>query len=167
MWARRYPEAILQLRKTLELDPGSSYAHAVLGDVLALNGQLNEAVTEYKKAYELDHDFHHLPRLARVYVLSGERDEALRLLSQLKEIQRQGSVWHYDLALVYTALGDKNQAIQQLEQSYQAGEAAGIGRIKVDPMLDPLRGDPRFENLANQVFPQPASSSSHEGNRML
>jgi TolB-like protein/Flp pilus assembly protein TadD len=153
VWARRYPEAILQLRKTLELDPGSSYAHAVLGDALALNGQLDEAVNEYKKAYELDHDFHHLARLARVYALNGERDEALRLLNQLKELERQGSVWHYDLALVYTALGDKSQAIQQLEQSYQAGEAAGIGSIKVDPMLDPLRGDPRFENLANQVFP--------------
>jgi TolB-like protein/lipopolysaccharide biosynthesis regulator YciM len=152
--ARRYPEAILQLRKTLELDQGSSYAHAVLGDALALSGQLDQAVTEYKKAYEVDHDFHHLSRLARAYVLKGERDEALRLLSQLNELERQGSVSHYDLALVYTALGDKNQAIQQLEQSYQAGEAAGIGSIKVDPMLDPLRGDPRFENLANEVFPQ-------------
>jgi TolB-like protein/Flp pilus assembly protein TadD/class 3 adenylate cyclase len=154
VWARRYPEAILQLRKTLELDDGSSYAHAVLGDALALSGQLDQAVTEYKKAYELDHDFHHLARLARAYVLNGERDEALRLLSQLKELERQGSVWHYDLALVYTVIGDKNQAIQRLEQSYKAREAGGIGRIKVDPMLDPLRGDPRFENLANQVYPK-------------
>ena len=152
--ARRYPEAILQLRKTLELDPDSSYAHAVLGDALALNGELDQAIREYKKAYELDHDVHHLARLARAHVLNGEHDEGVRLLSQLKDLERQGSVWHYDLALVYAALGDKSQAIERLEQSCQAAEAGGIGRIKVDPMLDPLRGDPRFENLANQVFPQ-------------
>ena len=152
--ARRYPEAILQLRKTLELDPDSSYAHAVLGDALALNGELDQAIREYKKAYELDHDVHHLARLARAHVLNGEHGEGVRLLSQLKDLEWQGSVWHYDLALVYTALGDKSQAIERLEQSCQAGEAGGIGRIKVDPMLDPLRGDPRFENLANQVFPQ-------------
>jgi hypothetical protein len=95
-----------------------------------------------------------LARLARAYVLKGERDEALRLLGQLKELERQSTVWHYDLVLVYTALGDKGQAIERLEQSYRAGEAAGIGRIKVDPMLDPLRGDPHFENLANKVYPQ-------------
>jgi TolB-like protein/Flp pilus assembly protein TadD len=151
--ARRYPEAILQLRKTLELDPDSSYAHATLGDALALSGQLDQAITEYKKAYELDHDVHHFGRIARAQVLNGEHDEALRLLSQLKELERQGSVWHYDLALVYTALGDNSQAIERLEQSYQAGEAGGIGRIKVDAMLDPLRGDPRFEKLVDQVFP--------------
>ena len=57
----------------------------------------------------------------------------------------------HGVALVYLGLGDKNEAINWLERGYQNKEAARIGQIKVDPMLDPLRGDPCFEKLANQI----------------
>ena len=56
-------------------------------------------------------------------------------------------------AIVYLALGDKEEALRWLEQSYQDRAGADIGWIRVDPLLDPLRGDPRFEALAEKIVP--------------
>lgn len=151
--ARRYSEAITQARKAVELEPAFSFGHAVLGIALDLSGQRDEALAEYRKAYELSHDFHVLPLIGRVYALKGDRQKALQLVDQLQELERQNSVSpHYGFALLYVALGDNNEALNRLERSYHAGEALTINRIKVDPLLDPLRGDPRFEKLANEVL---------------
>jgi eukaryotic-like serine/threonine-protein kinase len=151
--ARRYPEAIAQLRRTIELDQGFGYGHGWLGVALDLSGRRDEAVAEYQKAYELSHDFHVWYGLARAYAAGGEPDKARQLLDQLRELERQGSVWHYFFAPVYAALGDRDQALSRLEQSYRAGEAGTLLYIRVDPLLDPLRGDPRFEKLANEIIP--------------
>jgi tetratricopeptide (TPR) repeat protein len=149
---RRYPEAITQARKTIELDQGFSCGHGVLGYAFDGSGQFDEAILKYEKAYELSHDFHIFGALGHAYGLKGDRAKALQLLEQLQDLERQGSVWNYSVALVYLAL-NKNNAVDRLEQSYRAGEAASISYIKVDPMLDPLRGDPRFEKLVDQVIP--------------
>ena len=154
--ARRYPEAIAQARKTIELEQGFSYGHGVLGSAYDVSGRFDEAISEYEKAYELSHDFHILGALGHAYGLKGDRAKALQLLAQLQDLERQGSVWNYSVALVYLALNDKNEALDRLEQSYRAGEAASLSCIKVDPMLDPLRGDPRFEKLVDQVIPTDA-----------
>jgi serine/threonine protein kinase/tetratricopeptide (TPR) repeat protein len=151
--ARRYPEAIAQLRRTIELDQGFGYGHGWLGVALDLSGRRDEAVAEFQKAYELSHDFHVLYGLAHAYAAGGEPDKARQLLDQLRELERQGSVWHYFFAPVYAALGDRDQALSRLEQSYRAGEAGTLLYIRVDPGLDPLRGDPRFEKLANEIIP--------------
>ncbi len=61
-------------------------------------------------------------------------------------------VWAFGCALVSIGLGDKEEAINWLEQSYRQKESVGILLIKVHPFLDPLRGDPRFEKLADKVI---------------
>jgi adenylate cyclase len=154
--ARRYPEAIAQARKTIELEQGFSYGHGVLGSALDVSGQFDQAILEYEKAYELSHDFHILGVLGHAYGLKGDRTKALQLLEQLQDLERQNSVWNYSVALIYLGLGDKNEAMNRLEQSYRARETGSIHYIKVDPMLDPLRGDPRFEKLVDQVIPPDA-----------
>jgi hypothetical protein len=86
--------------------------------------------------------------------MKGDRERALQLLSQLQDIERRkGSVEAYSYAIIYLSLGENGQAVDWLERSYRAKELPDIGNIKVNPMLDPLRGDPRFEKLANQVLP--------------
>jgi len=154
--ARRYPEAIAQLRKTVELNPAFSYGHGALGYALDASGQFDQAIPEMEKAYELSRDFHVLGLLGHAYALRGNREKAFQLLKQLQDLEQQSSDWNYGLALIYLALGDKNEALNRLEESYRSGEVGFTLNIKVDPMLDPLRGDPRFENLANQIVP-PAS----------
>src|SRR6516165_2325968 len=154
--ARRYPEAIAQARKTIELEQGFSYGHGVLGSAFDVSGQFDQAISEYEKAYELSHDFHILGVLGHAYGLKGDRAKALQLLEQLQDLEHQNSVWNYSVALVYLALNDKNHALNRLEQSYGAGEGNSISYIKVEPMLDPLRGDTRFEKLVDQVIPPDA-----------
>ena len=83
----------------------------------------------------------------------------LRLLCQwalrerLKELARQRYVNAYSFAAVYIGLGDKEEALHWLEQAYQDRAGADIGWIRVDALVDPLRGDPRFEAIAEKIVP--------------
>ncbi len=154
--ARRYTEAIAQLRKTVELDPNFDFAHSMLGDALALTGHFDEAIAEHEKAYHLraPHDPPTpLVRMAYTYAMKGDREKALAQLNQAIASIRGPYNCAFGRAVVYMVLGDKNEALNWLEQSYRDKESAYINMIKVHPILDPLRGDPRFERLANQVAP--------------
>ncbi len=150
--ARRYDEAIDQLRKTLQMEPGYYYTHQNLGIALELKGDLGPAIEEYQKAHALNDDPWVLANLAHAYASSDRKTEALKILDQLKDLSKQRYISPYSLALVYVSLGDKEEALRCLEKSYQDQAGNDIGLVKVDPMLDPLRGDPRFEALAAKVF---------------
>ncbi|MDP9099137.1 MAG: tetratricopeptide repeat protein [Verrucomicrobiota bacterium] len=153
--ARRYDEAIEQLRKSAELDPGFYYAHWALGNALELKGRNEEAIAEYKKAIGLDNDPLPLALLGHLYAKVGRKDEALVILKQLRErrsASQQQYVSAYNLALIHIGLGQKDEAIQLLEQTYEDRDGYNIGFIKVDPFLDPLRGEPRFEALVQRIF---------------
>jgi len=91
--------------------------------------------------------------LGRTYGLSGNKMEAEKILDQLKELSKQRYVAAYSFALVYLGLGDKEEALRWLEKSYQDRAGSDIGFIRVDPLLDPLRSDPRFEALADKIVP--------------
>jgi serine/threonine-protein kinase len=150
--ARRYDEAIAQLRKTVEMDPYFYYAHFNLGKALQLNGQLDEAMTAYKKAAALNDDPLVLGLIAQGYAKLGERDEAQKSLEQLQQIATQRYVWNYTFALVYVALGENDKAIDFLERDYREHADYEVALLKVDPMLDSLRGDLRFQALVAKVF---------------
>ena len=152
-YARRYDEAISQLRKTLEMDPGYYYAHVDLGQVLAAKRAFGEAISEYQKARALNDDPFVLGLLGHAYASSGNKTEALKILDQLKEVSRQRYVSLFSFAIVYLALDDKQEALRWLEQSYQDRAGADIGWIRVDSLLDPLHGNPRFEALAEKIVP--------------
>ena len=150
--ARRADEAIEQARKTLEMDPGFYVAHRNLGRALELKGALETAIGEYQKARALNDDPWVLALLGHAYAFSGNKTEALKILEQLNELSKQRYVSAYSFALVYLGLGSKAEALNWLEKSYEDRSGSEIGRIKIDPFLDPLRGDPRFEALVAKVF---------------
>jgi TolB-like protein/Tfp pilus assembly protein PilF len=150
-YARRYDEAIAQLHKTLEMDPGFYIAHLVLGQILDAKGVGDAAIVECEKARALNDDPSVLGVLARSHGLSGNKIEAEKILDHLKKLSKERYVSAYSFALVYLGLGDKEQALRWLEQSYQDRAGSDIGFIRVDPLLDPLRGDPRFEALAEKI----------------
>ena len=152
-YARRYDEAIAQLHKTLEMDPGFYIAHLVLGQILDAKGARDAAIVECEKARALNDDPSVLGVLARAHGLSGNKMEAEKILDHLKELSKERYVAAYSFALVYLGLGDKQEALRWLEQSYQDRAGSDIGFIRVDPLLDPLRGDPRFEALAEKIVP--------------
>ena len=150
--ARRYDQAIAQLRKTIEMDPRFYYARWSLGQVWQLKGELNEAIAEYRKAVELNDDPSALALLGQAYARAGQREEAQRILARLSEEAKSRYVHAYDFALMYLAFGDKERAIDEMERAYRERAAPDVWLIRVDPMLDDLRGHPRFEALVQKVF---------------
>ncbi|MGE5209488.1 MAG: adenylate/guanylate cyclase domain-containing protein [Alphaproteobacteria bacterium] len=149
--AGRLDEAIAQLRKTIEMDAGFPSAHGNLGNALELKGQIPEAMAEYEKAIALDEDW--LPFLGHLYGTIGRKDEARKILGRLQAIREQHYLDPYNLAIVYLGLGDREQALTALEQSYEERNGNWLSFIRGDRFLDPLRGDPRFEALAEKIVP--------------
>jgi TolB-like protein/Tfp pilus assembly protein PilF len=152
--ARRYDEAIEQFHKAIDLDPRFYYAHWNLAEALEMKGNLREALAEYKKAVELDDDPFVLALLGQAYAKLGQRDEALKILAQLPQIAAHRYVPSYSYALLHMALGEKDKAVEWLERSYQEGAGLDVIFLKVDPMLDPLQKEPRFQALVAKVFPE-------------
>jgi len=152
--ARRYDEAIAQMRKTIEIDSRFYLAHYYLGEAFQLKGQLADAIAEYRKAVELDDDPFALALLGQAYARAGQRDEAQKILTRLTEEAKSRYVSAYAVALMFIGLGDKEQAMDALERAFREGAGNDIISIKVDPILDDLRGQPRFEALAQKILAQ-------------
>jgi TolB-like protein/Tfp pilus assembly protein PilF len=148
-------EAIAQLHRTIEMDPSFANSHAMLGNVLEHKGQLLEASVEYEKANSLNADPINLAQLARAYFLVGRKAEAQQLWDKLKSLSQRQYVPAYSMALVQSALGDKDEAIRLLEKSYEDHapfDSSDLGWILIDYRLDPLRSDPRFKKLITRIF---------------
>ena len=153
MMARQYDQAIAQLQRTLTLDNKFGYTHWNLGEALYLKGDTAAAIAEYKKARTLDDDPQIVALLGRAYADTGQKDQALELVRELEARAKQQFVRGYLIALVYIGLGDKTKAIDYLEREYLNHDNIDTAWIRADPMLDPLRGDPRFEALAEKILP--------------
>jgi tetratricopeptide (TPR) repeat protein len=150
--ARRYDEAEAQARKTLEMDSRFFLAHYYLGTAFQLKGQLKEAIPEFQKSIELNNDPYSIAMLGQAYARIGQENEARKILARLNEEAKSRYVPPYALALILTALNDKERAIDELERAYREGAGNYLFLVKVDPLLDPLRGDPRFEALVQKVI---------------
>ncbi len=149
--ARRYDEAIQQLRKTIEIDQSFFVAHHYLGSAYAMKGDFSAALAEYQKAHQLNgFDPHVVALTGRLYAVSGKREEALKTIAQLKSIARERYVADYSIALIYAALGEKDQAFELLEKSYR-DHTVDMLTLYYDPLIDNLRSDPRFADLQQRV----------------
>jgi tetratricopeptide (TPR) repeat protein len=147
---RRFDEAEAQARKTLEMDPRFYVAHFYLGEALQFQGKLTDAIAEFQKSVELNNDPFSLAMLGQAYARQGKTDEARKILARLREQAKSQYISPYAFAVVLTALGDKTHAIDELDRGYDDG-GFYISLIKVDPLFDDLRGDPRFEALVRKV----------------
>ncbi|MGE5208964.1 MAG: protein kinase domain-containing protein [Alphaproteobacteria bacterium] len=156
----QYDQAIEQLHRTLELDPNFYYAHGNLGEALACKGAFDAAIAEYRKAQELNADPFILVLLAHGYAGAGNKFEARKLLNELNDIAKQKYVDAYGFAIAHLALGEKDDTLRWLEKSYEDHAGADIALVRFDPLLAPLRGDPRFEKLADKIVPRSIAAVS-------
>src|SRR5438876_1098091 len=152
MMARRYEDAIAQLRDTVEMDPEFYWAHRFLGLALELKGATAEAIAEYQKAFELSDDPTALAFVAHAEANTGRPNDARQILARLTEAAKTRYVAAYAFAVIHLALGEKDQALDWLEKNARDHAAPYSNLVKVDPYLDPLRGDPRFEALVSAIL---------------
>jgi TolB-like protein/Tfp pilus assembly protein PilF len=149
--ARRYDEAIEQLRNVTAMDPNNYSANWFLGHTYAANKQFDQAIAASQKAVELSQRAPGaLGMLGLAYALAGLKDEANKILSELLELNKRRYVTPAALANVYIGLGNKDEAFVWLEKAFQE-RSNYLAYLKVFPILDPLRSDPRFTDLAQRV----------------
>jgi tetratricopeptide (TPR) repeat protein len=139
-------EAIEQSRRTVDMDPNFAIAHFELGQAFVQKHSYNEAIAEFQKAIELSGgSISSYANLAYAYALSNKRNEAVKILNDLKTRSSRDAS---EIALMYVGLGEKDQAMKWLEQAY---EEHFNPSILVRPAFDPLRSDPRFQNLVHRI----------------
>ncbi|HUE82500.1 MAG TPA: tetratricopeptide repeat protein [Pyrinomonadaceae bacterium] len=149
-FARRYDEAIAQLNRTLALDPNFYVARANLCWAYSAKGMHGEAIAECRKARELNDDPFIKGYLALVLARSGQREEARKLLNELKLESTRGYVTSYGLALAHIGLNEKEEALVWLEKEVaERGYWSGV--YAVAPELDDLRSDPRFKDMLKRL----------------
>ena len=149
--ARRFDQAIEQGRNMLEMDPGFALGHWQLGQAYAAKGMYREGLPELEKYSVISGGTPlALSYLGYALARSGERSQALRVLDELRTLSKRRYVYSVSLARVYVALNEKEQAFAWLEKAYEERSAA-FYQLKVDPMWDPLRSDPRFQDLLRRI----------------
>jgi TolB-like protein/Flp pilus assembly protein TadD len=150
LFARRYDEAIAQIQRTLALDPNFYYAHYLLGWAYYGKGRYAEAIAEYRKSLELNPDPYAKSLLALALSKSGGRVEAVKLRDELVAESARRYFPGYHLAVANIAVGDRDAAFALLAKEI-AERGPQCPGFAIDPALDDLRSDPRFDALVQKV----------------
>ncbi|MBI4466217.1 MAG: protein kinase [Acidobacteria bacterium] len=152
-YARQYDQALRECQKALEMDANFPQARTYLGLIYAAKGMHQEAIAEFQKAIALAgaRPPSYLGALGYAYARAGNKAEAQKLLNELLE---QKPVPLLPVAQIYAGLGQKQEALAWLERAYEV-RGSSIEFINISPSVDPLRGDPRFQDLLRRMnFPE-------------
>lgn len=150
-YTRQYDKAINIARIAINLDPGMSTVHRLLSMCYQAKGMSEEAIAENQLWGDMiQNDVKTKVCLAQIYAASGRKDDARSLLI---EINDDHSLWENDyrsMGQIYAALGEFDTAFEWLDKSLERRESS-LSSVKVDPKMDVLRNDPRFEELVRRV----------------
>jgi tetratricopeptide (TPR) repeat protein len=151
VYARRYEQARYHLTRAITMNPTAEESYRVLGIALALEGQLDEAERVLREAVGM-HGAGTYTAASLGYALAraGKRDEAKRILAELEEKVQRDYVSPVALATVCIGLGMNERALDWAEQAYE-DRRGWLAYFNVNPLLDPLRGEPRFNALIARV----------------
>jgi tetratricopeptide (TPR) repeat protein len=152
-FAREFDQALSAYREALDFDRNVDF-HFYFGWIYREKGLYEQAIEEYRRLLENNPgNPHALGHLGNTYARAGRAREARECLQKLKDRARDEKVGTYEVAFIHAALGEKDQAFEWLEKAYEERNQ-GLAFLKVDPTLDPLRSDPRFERILRRMnFP--------------
>jgi TolB-like protein/tetratricopeptide (TPR) repeat protein len=148
---RHHDDAVEQLRRTAELEPHYPVTYWILGMVLRKMGQLEEAIAEGEKGVTLSGGSPLMnAALAQTLATAGERPKAMQILDELTSLAKQKYVSPYFLAGIHIGLGEHHRAMEFLEQCYNE-RSHWLIYLHIDPGMDPLRSNPRFQDLLGRI----------------
>ena len=150
--AGRTDEAIARLETAIKLDPNHVLAHMFMSAALSEKGRYAEAIVEAQKAVDITRRMmgHPMGLLGYAYAKSGDVAKARALLDELLTASKARYVAPYSVALIYNALGDREQTLAWLERGLEAGDHK-MNLLKNDPKWNNLHGTPRFDQLVRRI----------------
>jgi tetratricopeptide (TPR) repeat protein len=154
-YLRQYDDAVTRCGECLNLSAQYPFCLWILGRAHAQQQRFQEAIEAEAKVLKGDPAWLFAQaESGRIYALWGRRTEAQHTLDDMIARSKRAHVSKYELATVYAALGDKDRALDNLEQAY-AERSFFLDWIRLDPEVDSLRSEPRFQNIVRQMnFPQ-------------
>lgn len=152
-FARQYDQAVEQYRRAVSVAPKMYWSRLMLGSAYVQQGKFSEALVELQQARRLNDSPQVLAALGHAYATAGQRAEAQQVLAELQTLAQRKYVSPYDVATIYAALGEKEQAFDWLEKAYADRCGWLAWWLKVDPKFDSLRADERFTALLRRIVP--------------
>ncbi|HZQ96963.1 MAG TPA: tetratricopeptide repeat protein [Candidatus Sulfotelmatobacter sp.] len=147
-YARSYDEGIVQAQKAMQLDPNYVRTHFWLGRVYSQKGMHREAIAAAEKILEAMPDSTlGLTEMAYSLAVAGRREEARPILRRLEVMSTNAFVPAYNFAVIHIALNEEEIAMRYLQQAYENRDWALVV-LAVEPRLDPLRSDSRFQDIS-------------------
>ncbi|HVF40696.1 MAG TPA: protein kinase [Gemmatimonadaceae bacterium] len=154
MMLRRYDDAIAELKRGIELAPALGLHHALLGQAYLMKGDRAQGVTAVETAARLDPELtSRQGLLAYGYAVSGQQDRAREILARLRSRLSSNAVSPVAVAFAHLGLGEYNETLVLLEQAVEAHDISLLtsSTLLLDAMYDPIRNDPRFQNLLRRM----------------
>jgi serine/threonine protein kinase/Tfp pilus assembly protein PilF len=153
--ARRYDESIAQYKRALEFDPGLDWVYAQLSWAYGAKGNYAEAIAANERAGT---EVHPIPAenqlnagaLGWIYALAGRGGDARKVIGEFKELAAHAEVDHYNIAVVYAGLADKDRTFEALERAYSQ-HSGSLAFLNADPFFKDMRSDPRYRDLAHRI----------------
>jgi TolB-like protein/DNA-binding winged helix-turn-helix (wHTH) protein len=148
--ARKDKEAIEEWGEALDLAPNFAILHTSVWAAYLQKAEFRKVLKESPEEKVTDESTVNLAALAGSYAAAGKRTDAERVLAKLNTISKKRYVCAYEMGTAYAILGDKDQAIACLRKAYEARSTC-MPDLKVDPRLNSLRSDVRFQELLRKV----------------
>ena len=146
-FARQYDQALTQMQQSAQLGADPKEILFPLGDIYVEKGMYDQGIQEFQKLGDPPHAVGHM---GNAFARQGHATEARAAIEKLKQQLDKTGIGRYEIALVYAGLKENDNAFEWLEKAYQAHDK-GLTYLKIDPCLDPLRSDPRFQDLIKRV----------------
>jgi TolB-like protein/Tfp pilus assembly protein PilF len=150
-YARQNERALAQAKQVFDLDPNFIVGRWALGQAYIAKGMHEEAIALYEQSLQTDPTNQGFLRFAGyAYAKSGRRHEAEEIINRFRDLAKTQYVMFYRIAHIYAALGDKDKAFGELEKAFENRDWE-LHRLKVDPLMDPLRDDRRFKEMLKRL----------------
>jgi tetratricopeptide (TPR) repeat protein len=151
--AERQPDKVIeQCKRVLEMDPAHTGVYGALSQAYEAKGQWAEAfgALDHLQELHLISRIGYLANAAHIWAASGDKNRAEAAMAEVKEFAKHHELPAIAFAYYEARFGNRDEAFRLLEKAYQDRDP-GLGSIEIEPSLDNLRSDPRFQDLERRV----------------